>query len=89
MPIILALLVLYFPRLLLAYLAIFTHWFDAARLSLLWLLLGFFFAPFSLLWYSAVHGWFGGSWGLVEKVVMAIAVVVDLSGGFGAMRKRK
>jgi len=89
MPILLALLVLYFPRLLLIYLKFFTHWFDPANLSWLWLILGFIFAPFTLLWYSAVYAWFGGHWDLLQKIVLVVAVIVDLGGGFGATRRRK
>lgn len=88
MPILLALVVLYFPRLLLVYLKFFTHWFDASAMSWLWLILGFLFAPFTLLWYSAVYVWFGGNWDLLQKIVLVIAVIIDLSGGFGAMRKK-
>lgn len=89
MPLILALLVLYFPRLLLVYLKFFTGWFAAAGLSLIWQILGFIFAPFTLLWYTAVANWFGGVWGLPQKIVMVIAIIIDLSGGFGAILKKK
>ena len=89
MPIILALLVLYAPRLLLVYLKFFTHWFDPSGLGWLWLILGFIFAPFTLLWISAVHAWFGGAWGLPQKVVLVIAILIDLSGGIGATRRKK
>ncbi len=89
MPILLALLVLYAPRLLLVYLKFFTRWFEAPHLGWLWLILGFLFAPFTLLWYSAVQVWFGGHWDLFEKIVLIIAVIVDLGGGFGATRKRR
>ena len=89
MPILLALLVLFFPRLLLVYLKFFTGWFAAVSLSWLWLILGFIFAPFTLLWYTAVYNWFGGTWDLLQKIVLVIAIIVDLSGGFGAMRRKK
>lgn len=89
MPVLLALLTLYFPRLLLVYLKFFTRWFQASPIGWVWLILGFVFAPFTLLWYSAVWTWFGGRWDLLQKVVLVIAVVIDLSGGFRAMRKRK
>lgn len=89
MPILLALLVLYFPRLLLVYLKFFTHWFDPSRISWIWLILGFIFAPFTLLWCSAVAVWFGGEWEMSQKIMLAAAVIIDLGGGFGAARKRR
>lgn len=88
MPILLALLVLFFPRLLLAYLKFFTAWFAGITLGLLWQILGFIFAPLTLLWYTAVMNWFGGNWGLMQKIVLAIAIIIDLGGGIGATRKR-
>jgi hypothetical protein len=88
MPIILALLVLCFPRLFLVYLKFFTEWFATGP-TLLWQILGFIFAPFTLLWYVAVLNWFGGNWDLAQKVILVIAIVIDLGGGFGAMRKRR
>ena len=57
------LLALAAPRLVVAVLWFFTHWFRGVFDTMLWPLLGFFLAPFTLLWYSAVHNWFGGVWG--------------------------
>ena len=88
MPILLALLVVYFPRLFLVYLKFFTGWFAHVTLGLLWQVLGFVFLPLTLLWYTAVANWFGGNWGLLQKIVLVIAVIVDLGGGIGATRKR-
>ena len=88
MPFLLALLVLFFPRLLLVYLKFFTGWFASVSLGLLWQVLGFIFAPFTLLWYTAVQNWFGGYWDLMQKIVLGIAIIIDLGGGFGATRKR-
>lgn len=88
MPILLALLVVCFPRLLLIYLKFFTGWFAGVTLGLLWQVLGFIFAPLTLLWYTAVVHWFGGNWGLPQKIVFVIALLIDLGGGFGATRKR-
>ena len=88
MPIILALLIVYFPRIFLIYLKFFTGWFAGITLGLLWQVLGFIFAPLTLLWYTAVMNWFGGVWGLPQKIMLVIAIVIDLGGGFGATRKR-
>jgi len=88
MPILLALIIVYFPRLFLVYLKFFTGWFAGVTLGWLWLILGFIFAPLTLLWYTAVMNWFGGNWGLLQKIVLVIAVIIDLGGGIGATRKR-
>ncbi len=88
MPLLLAIVVLYFPRLLLLWLKFFTGWFAAVQLHLVWQVLGFFFAPFTLLWYTVVANEFGGQWGLLQKALLILAIVIDLGGGFGALRKR-
>jgi len=88
MPILLALLVVYFPRLFLIYLKFFTGWFAGITLGLLWQVLGFLFLPLTLLWYTVVMNWFGGNWDTLQKIVLVIAILIDLGGGFGATRKR-
>jgi hypothetical protein len=88
MPIILALLVLYFPRLMILYLRFFTDWFSTGP-NWFWGILGFICAPFTLLWYSAVQVWFGGRWDIMQVILLVIAIVIDLGGGFGATRQRK
>ena len=88
MPVIIALALLFFPRLFVAYLYFFTGWFAASHLALISIILGVIFAPLSLLWYSAVMVWFGGTWGVMQIVVMVAALLIDFGGGFGALRRR-
>lgn len=88
MPFILAVLVLYSPRLMILYLRIFTGWFSSGP-HWFWGILGFLFMPFTLLWYSAVQVWFGGRWDSGQMILLVIAIIIDLGGGFGATRKRK
>lgn len=88
MPILLALVVLWFPRLLLLWLKFFTGWFAAVQLHLFWQILGFVFMPFTLLWYTVVANTFGGHWGLLQEAVLVIVILTDLGGGFKALRKR-
>ena len=88
MPILIALALLFFPRLFMAYLYFFTGWFAAAHIALLSLIIGFIFAPLGILWYSAVQVWYGGVWGPMQIVVMIAALLVDFGGGFGALRRR-
>ena len=77
------------PRLLLVYLYFLTAWFTGLFTSLLWPILGFIFAPYTLLWYTAVQHWFGGVWDLPQKVLLGVAIVLDLTGGIGMGRRKK
>ena len=72
-----ALLALITPRLVIALLWLFTHWFRS--LAGLWLILGFIFLPTTLLWYTAVQHWFGGHWTLWPIVGLVIALAIDVS----------
>ena len=85
MPCVLAVLVLLTPRLAVALLWYFTHWFDGLFPSLLFPIVGFLFLPTTLLWYSAVHRWFGGAWTLWHVVGIVVAVAIDL----GALRSHR
>lgn len=79
MPCFVAALALLTPRLAVALLWFFSHWFDGLFSSLMWPILGFVFLPTTLLWYSAVHHWFGGAWTLWPFVGLVVALVIDLS----------
>lgn len=69
-----------FPRLAIAILWFFSNWFKGAMFEH-WIipLLGFFFMPFTLLWYSVVFNWFGGNWGFWQIVFMALAIMLDIT----------
>jgi hypothetical protein len=79
MPLLLAALALLTPRLAVALLWFLSHWFDGVFSSPLWPILGFVFLPTTLLWYTAVHHWFGGAWTLWPIVGLVVALVIDLS----------
>ena len=87
MPCFAVLAALFVPRVTIAVLWFFTGWFRGLFVGILWPLLGFFFAPITLLWYSAVHQWFGGEWGPWQVVGLVVAILFDLSPGAGK-RKR-
>mgnify|MGYP001573418411 CR=1 FL=1 len=70
---------LIFPRLAAAALYFLTSWFTGVFATMLWPVLGFIFAPYTMLWYSVVINWYGGTWGTLQLVVLAIAIIVDLS----------
>jgi len=79
MPCLLLALALLTPRLAVAILWLYGHWFDGLFASLLWPIVGFVFLPTTLLWYSAVHHWFGGAWRLWPVAGLVVALAVDLS----------
>lgn len=79
MPCLLLALILLAPRLAVALLWYFTHWFDGLFSSLLLPIIGFLVAPTTLLWYSAVHHWFGGRWTLWPVIGLVVALAIDLS----------
>lgn len=79
MPCLLALVALFVPRIVVAGLWLLTNWFVGVFDSILWLILGFFLAPTTLLWYSVVVNWYGGEWGGVQIVVGVIALIIDFS----------
>lgn len=81
MPCLLALLALAVPRLVIAAVWLFSNWFQGVFGSLLWPVLGFLFAPVTLLWYSVVHNWYGGAWDPWQVAVLVVAVLIDVSPG--------
>lgn len=89
MAILLGALGLFFPRILIIVLYFFTQWFSGVFDSILWPLLGFFFAPFTLLWYSVVINYFNGQWDTVSIAGMVVAVAVDFGVTRGANNKRR
>lgn len=86
MPCLLALLALVTPRLVVLLLWIFTAWFRDLFTSMLWPVLGFFFLPTTLLWYSAVQHWFHGQWTLWPVVGLVVALAIDVSPARGRQR---
>ena len=79
MPFLLAILALLTPRLLVALLWFFSHWFDGVFPSVLWPIVGFLVLPTTLLWCSVVTHMFGGAWTLWPTVGLVVAIVIDLS----------
>jgi hypothetical protein len=86
MPCLLALLALITPRLVILFLWLFTAWFAGVFQTILWPLIGFILLPTTLLWYSAVHNWYGGQWGGFQILVLIVALLLDLSPG-GSWRR--
>ena len=72
---------LFLPRLVIVLLYFFSSWFAGVFNHWVWILLGFIFLPYTLLWYTAVNHWYGGQWGVLQIAVMVIALILDLSSG--------
>lgn len=79
MPCLLVLLALAVPRFTILLLWFATSWFRGMFDSLLWPVAGFLLAPVTLLWYSAVQQWYGGTWGPWQVAGLVAAVLLDLS----------
>lgn len=86
MPLLL-ILGLFFPRLIIVVLWLFTGWFSGALNNTLYILIGLIFLPFSTLWYSVVLNYFGGAWDPIAIGGMVLAVAVDLGIVGGSRRK--
>jgi hypothetical protein len=90
MPCLIPIFAVFFPRIVMIVIAIFTNWFNEAFDSKIWPLLGFLFMPFTTLAYMAAmlnnnHSASGGWLALV-----IVAAVVDLGGqGRSARRRRR
>jgi hypothetical protein len=89
MPCFFALGALILPRLTILYLWFMSNWFVGVFNSLLWPILGFFFAPTTLLWYSVVQQIYDGSWGLFQIVVLVLAIMTDVSPSTSKKKRRK
>jgi hypothetical protein len=88
MPCLFAVFALVTPRLLIVCLYFLTTWFNGIFSSLLFPILGFIFLPTTLLWYSAVHHWFGGQWSLWPIVGLVVALMLDISPAGGRRRPK-
>jgi hypothetical protein len=89
MPCFLALIALMAPRLVIALLWFFSSWFTGIFPSVLWPILGFFFLPTTLLWYSAVQHWFAGTWSFWPVVGIVIALMIDVSPASSRKREKQ
>jgi hypothetical protein len=89
MPCLAVLFALMAPRFTIIVLWLFTGWFKGVFETVLWPVLGFFFMPMTMLWFSAVQNWWNGDWGFWQIAGMVIAVMIDMGSGSGARKKRK
>jgi len=88
MPCLIVLIAFFFPRVVIAVLALLTNYMATAYQTLIWPLLGFFFLPYTTLAYA----WAKNSHGSVDGIyliVVIIAVLVDLGVLGGGARARR
>jgi hypothetical protein len=89
MPCLVVLLAIAAPRVTIVVLYFFTTWFRGIFDTALWPVLGFFFLPATLLWYTAVQHWWGGQWSLWPIVGIVIALMIDVSPAKHRRRPRR
>lgn len=88
MPCFIALIAAFFPRVVIAILALLTNYMSSAYHTLLWPLLGFFFMPYLTLAYA----WAINSHGSVKGVYLVVCIVaalIDLGVVGGGARARR
>jgi hypothetical protein len=85
MPCIATIIALAAPRVTIIILWIFTNWFRGVFNYTIWPILGFFVLPTTVLWYSAVHNWWGGQWTMWPIIGLVVAILIDLA----PMRRRR
>jgi len=87
MPCLLVVLAFFAPRLVLAMLAVFTHFLETAYESFLTPLLGFFFMPVTTLAYAMAINWNGSATGIYFFMVL-LGALMDLGVLGGGVRTR-
>ena len=88
MPCLFAVIALITPRLMIVGLWLLTDWFVGVFGSMLWPVVGFIFAPTTLLWYSAVENWFGGEWGTLQIIGVILTLLIDFSPASGKKKEK-
>jgi len=89
MPCLIPIIAIFFPRVVMIAIVIFTSWFSVAFETAFWPILGFLFMPYTTLAYMTAmlrnHHSVDGGW----LVLVVVAVFVDLGGQGGSVRRRR
>ncbi len=87
MPCLIALFALFFPRVAIVLVVIFSDYIGTAYQTVFWPLLGFFFMPVTTLAYAwAIHGNGSVSGGYLLVVILAILLDLGILGGGASNR---
>ena len=86
---ILGLLALFFPRIVIILVWLFTDYFEGVWSTLLWPILGFIFMPLTTLAYAFAINYDGRSISGLEIAVIVVAVLFDISSWGGGWRSTR
>lgn len=89
MPLLIGIFILLAPRLSILAIWYFTAWFDGVFETALWPVLGFFFTPLTMLWFSVVENVYAGQWDTLQIVIGIIVLLIDLSPSSSKRKKDK
>jgi len=94
MPCLLLLLILFFPRVVLVGIGLFTHWFGLAfpHWRFLAPLAGFILAPLTTCVYAYIvahNNGFSHELSTTQLIIVLVALLIDLSGWGGGFRSRR
>ncbi|MEX0655668.1 MAG: hypothetical protein WD534_04935 [Phycisphaeraceae bacterium] len=89
MPCLLALIAVFFPRIVIVLTFLFSDYLHRAYEGLLWPILGFIFMPFTTLAYAFAVNSTGGHVSGLYLVVVVIAVLMDLGSWTGGATARR
>ncbi len=67
------------PRIVLIVVYIFYRWWLSSMPNIWWMVAGLLLAPYTMLWYCAVHNWWGGGWNWWQLLILAVAIWADLT----------
>lgn len=79
MPLLLLIVALFVPRVVIVLLWLFSTWFQGVFDTFIIPVLGFIFLPYTLLWYTVVQNVYGGEWGVLQIVIMGLAIAFDIA----------
>lgn len=88
MPCFIVVIAFFVPRLVIALLVLSSDYIGRAMPSVIWPLLGFFFAPYTTLAYAWAINTVGGLQGF-HLVIFVLAILLDIGAIGGASKKRR
>ncbi|RLE38626.1 hypothetical protein DRJ17_03515 [Candidatus Woesearchaeota archaeon] len=59
-------------------------WFGNSGITTFWLVVGFIFAPMTLMCVGCVNTYFGGHWGVWQIIALILCLLMDFGGDSGS-----